>query len=164
MRGLVLFAVLGLLLQTSSLAQGMKEQVRISVKHYDGASEVQTKSQLQKLLTQYDLSRFIFTKEIMIDRTSIPHSNPVLTFHTRHLKDDELLLSTFVHEQIHWFLAQHEEQTEQAIKELRVIFPKVPVGFPEGADSEYSSYLHLLLTPWNTALTKTYSGSCGPGK
>src|SRR2546421_1005332 len=144
-RRLVLFAVSGLLLQTSSLAQVMKEQVRISVKHDDDASEVQTKSQLQKLLAQYDLSRFIFTKEIMIDRTSIPHSNPVLTFHTRHLKDDELLLSTFVHEQIHWFLAQHEEQTEQAIKELRVIFPKVPVGFPEGADSEYSSYLHLLV-------------------
>ena len=127
------------------MAQGTKEQIKISLKHDNDASEVQTKSQLQKLLAQYDLSRFIFTKEIIINRDSIPHSHPVLTLHTRHLKDDDLLLSTFVHEQIHWFFTQHQDQTEQAVKELRTIFPKVAVGFPEGADSEDSTYLHLLV-------------------
>ena len=131
MRRVFLCAVLSLLLHTISLAQGTKEQVRISVKHDNDASELQTKSQLQKLLAQYDLSKFIFTIEIIIDRNTIPHSHPVLTLHTRHLKDAELLLSTFVHEQIHWFLTQHQEQTEQAVKELRTIFPKVPVGFPD---------------------------------
>ena len=145
MRRVFLCAVLSLLLHTASSAQGTKEQIKISLKHSDDAGEVQTKSQLQKLLSQYDLSRFIFTKEIIIDRGSIPHSHPVLTLHTRHLKDDELFLSTFVHEQIHWFLTQHQDQTEQAVKELRTIFPKVPVGFPEGAESEDSTYLHLLV-------------------
>jgi len=145
MRRVFLCAVLSLLLHTASSAQGTKEQVKISVKHDNDASELQTKSQLQKLLAQYDLSKFIFTIEIIIDRNTIPHSHPVLTLHTRHLKDDELLLSTFVHEQIHWFLTQHQEQTEQAVKELRTIFPKVPFGFREGADSEDSTYLNLLV-------------------
>ena len=145
MRSVFLCALLSLLMHTTSLGQDTKEQIRISLKHNDDAGEVQTRSQLQKLLAQYDLSRFIFTKEIIIDRDSIPHSHPVLTLHTRHRKDDELFLSTFVHEQIHWFFTQHQEQTEQAVKELRTIFPKVPVGFPEGADSEDSTYLHLLV-------------------
>jgi hypothetical protein len=145
MRRVFLCALLSLLLHTTSLGQGTKEQINISLKHNDDAGEVQTKGQLQKLLAQYDLSRFIFTKEIIIDRSSIPHSHPVLTLHTRHLKDDELFLSTFVHEQLHWFLTQHKDETEQAVKDLRTIFPKVPVGFPEGADSEDSTYLHLLV-------------------
>ena len=145
MRRVFLCAVLSMLFHATSLAQGMKEQIKISLKHDNDASEAQTKSQLLKLLAQYDLSRFIFTKEIIIDRETIPHSHPVLTLHTRHLKDDDLFLSTFVHEQIHWFFTQHQDQTEQAVKELRTIFPKVPVGFPEGADSEDSTYLHLLV-------------------
>ncbi len=145
MRRVFLWAVLNLLLHTTLLAQATKEQIQISVKHDNDASEVQTKSQLQKLLAQYDLSRFIFTKEIIIDRSSIPHSHPVLTLHTRYLKDDELFLSTFVPEQIHWFLTQHQDQTDQAVKELRTIFPKVPFGFREGADSEDSTYLNLLV-------------------
>jgi hypothetical protein len=107
--------------------------------------EAQTRSQLQKLLQQYDCTKFIFTKEVVIDREALPHSHPVLTLHTRHLKDDELLLSTFVHEQIHWFLSERREQTTQAIQELKTVFPKAPVGFPAGGDSEESTYLHLLV-------------------
>src|SRR6185295_10570616 len=105
----------------------------------------QTKAQLQRLLKTYDLAKWIFTKAVLIDEKSIPHSHPVLTLHTRHLRDDELLLSTFVHEQCHWFLTQNYKSTEEAKKELRVLFPKVPVSFPEGAMDEDSTYLHLIV-------------------
>src|SRR3712207_4261996 len=54
----------------------------------------------------------------------------------RHLMDDELLLSTFVHEQLHWFIAENRRDSEAAMKELRVLFPKIPVGFPEGSTDE----------------------------
>lgn len=108
-------------------------------------AEVQTKDQLQRLLKTYDLSKFIFTNSVLIDQTAIPHSHPVLTLHTRHLKDDDLLLSTFVHENFHWFLVQHEKETNDALKELQLLFPKVPVGFPEGSEDEHSTYLHLLV-------------------
>jgi hypothetical protein len=113
---------------------------------------------LQRLLSQHDLSRYIFTREIVIDRQAIPHSHPVLTLSTRHLKDDELLLSTFVHEQFHWFLSQREEQTEKAKQELRAIFPNAPSGFPEGAKDEDSTYLHLLVNVLEHAAVRELLG------
>lgn len=129
------------LLSVTSYAQ---DKLDISLKTGSQA-ESQTTEQLQRLLKTYDLSKWIFTKSILIDEKSIPHSHPVLTLHTRHLKDDDLLLSTFVHEQLHWFLVQKDKETKEAIKELRVLFPKVPVGFPEGSEDEDSTYLHLLV-------------------
>ncbi|MCA1558205.1 MAG: hypothetical protein LC731_06665 [Acidobacteria bacterium] len=57
----------------------------------------------------------------------------------------ELLLSTFVHEQLHWYLGERPKETEAAYKELKSIFPKVPVGFPEGARDEESTYKHILV-------------------
>lgn len=121
-------------------------KLEIRVKNND-TREQQTKLQLERLLATYDLSRWMFTRSIIIDsgRDVIPHSHPVLTLNTRHLKDDELLLSTFVHEQLHWFLAERDKDTELAKNELRAMFPKVPVGNREGARDEESTYLHLLV-------------------
>ena len=109
-------------------------------------TEQQTREQLQRLLRTYDISQWIFTKSILIDDTDTPHSHPVLTLHTRHIKDDELLLSTFVHEQFHWWASgKNEDATRQAISELRTMFPKVPAGAPEGARDENSTYLHIVV-------------------
>jgi len=141
MRKRILLPLTIALLSITSYAQ---DKLDISLKS-GSQSEIQTKEQLQRLVKTYDLSKWIFTKAILIDEKSIPHSHPVLTLHTRHLKDDDLLLSTFVHEQLHWFLVQKDKETNEAIKELRVAFPKVPVGFPEGSEDEESTYLHLLV-------------------
>lgn len=120
-------------------------KVEIRLKNND-AREQQTKLQLERLLANYDLSRWMFTRTILIESDVIPHSHPVLTLSTRHLKDDELLLSTFVHEQLHWFLVQRNKDTESALKEVRAMFPKVPVGGAEGgARDPQSTYLHLLV-------------------
>jgi hypothetical protein len=48
------------------------------------------------------------------------------------------------HEQLHWYLDAHRSQTEAAEAELRKLYPKVPVGYPEGAQDEESTYLHLI--------------------
>jgi hypothetical protein len=120
-------------------------KVEIRLKNND-AREQQTKLQLERLLANYDLSRWMFTRTLLIESDVIPHSHPVLTLSTRHLKDDELLLSTFVHEQLHWFLVQRDKDTESALKEVRAMFPKVPVGGAEGgARDMQSTYLHLLV-------------------
>ena len=117
--------------------------VSIDLKH-NSLPEQQTKEQLERLLRTYDLHRYTFTNNVMIDERSIPHSHPVLTLHTRHLKSDDQLLSTLVHEQIHWFLDQHRAQTQAAEADLRRIYPKVPVGYPDGSDDEEGTYLHLI--------------------
>lgn len=127
-----------------SISVYAQSKIEISLKNNTQA-EIKTKEQLLKLLKNYDLSKWTFTNAILIDEKSIPHSHPVLTLHTRHLKDDELLLSTYVHEQLHWFLTQKDKETTAAKKDLRGLFPKVPTGFPQGSDDEDSTYLHLIV-------------------
>ena len=141
MRGRVFAVLVATCVSTSVHGQS---GVEITLKQ-DSKGEAQTREQLQRLLTRYDRSPWIFTTKISIDETAIPHSHPILTLSVRHVLDDELLLSTFVHEQFHWFLVQREQGTEDAIEELRTIFPTVPARAPQGAIDEHSTNLHLLV-------------------
>src|SRR5215467_7145447 len=130
------------LLALSRVASG-QPSLDIMLKH-GTPGEARTREQLQRLLATYNVSPWIYTKTIVIDEQAIPFSHPVLTIHTRHLRDDDLLLSTFVHEELHWFLAARPEATELAIADLKKLFPSVPAGGTAGARDEHSTYLHLL--------------------
>jgi hypothetical protein len=138
--------VVFLTLIASSLNNFSYAQGKLDIALKGGSKEEQqTKAQLQRLVQTYDLTKWIFTRSVLIDEKSIPHSHPVLTLSTRHLKDDELLLSTFIHEQIHWFLTQNQKFTDEAKRDLRSLFPNVPASSPEGAMDEESTYLHLIV-------------------
>jgi len=132
------------LLALSALSASARadDPINFILKH-DSPAEQQTRTQMQGLLKRYDLSPYIYTHDVVIDQDAIPHSNPVLTLHTRHLKQDDELLATFVHEQAHWFVEAHEDAEAKAEQEYRALYPKVPVGYPEGAQDEQSTYLHL---------------------
>ncbi len=104
-----------------------------------------TRAQLKRLVATYDLAPWLITRQVVIDEQAIPHSFPVLTLHARHLGDDDFLLSTFVHEQAHWFLSAREAETTRAVGELKHLLPGLPTGHPEGAESEQSSYVHLVV-------------------
>lgn len=121
---------------------GAQDKFEITLKN-NSESEARTRERLQKILGQYDLSRWTFTRKVLIEDKVIPHSHPVLTLSTR--GDGDELLATFVHEQIHWFLDENSERTEKAKAELKALYPKVPVGPPDGARNEGSSYLHLIV-------------------
>lgn len=138
-----LLGLVALALWCSPAAHG-QTNLEITLVH-GSPGEAQTREQLQRLLATHDVSRWIYTRKISIDERAIPHSHPVLTLHTRHAKDDELLLSTFVHEQFHWHFAERHDATEAAIAELRTLFPQVPDGPSGGAADERSTYLHLLV-------------------
>ncbi len=139
----VLIATLVVLLSTClGLAQ---QNLQISLKG-NTEKEQQKKNQLEKLLKQYNLSKWIFTKNILIDeQTRIPHSHPVLTLNTNQLDNDLATLSTFIHEQLHWFEEANPKQRDKAIEELKIIYPDAPSGPPEGARDKYSTYLHLIV-------------------
>lgn len=107
--------------------------------------ELQTKRQVEALLNGYDLSPWMFAPVIEVDRDAIPHSHPILTLHTRHLRDDLLLLSTLIHEESHRYLGQHAQATAAAVEDLKKEFPGLPVGYPDGAIDLQSSYEHLLV-------------------
>jgi hypothetical protein len=107
-------------------------------------TESLTKAQLEKLLSAYDLSKYTFTRNVLIEDKAVPHSNPVLTLNTRYLDSDDKLLTAYIHEQLHWYLDARTGDTQQAETALRKLYPKVPVGYPNGAKDEESTYLHLI--------------------
>ena len=108
-------------------------------------AEEQTRQQLQRITTELDLSRWLFTRRVRIEAMAIPHSHPVLTVNTRYLGNDTAQIATFVHEQIHWFLSRNDSATESAIADLRRLYPDAPGAPPQGARDLHSTYLHLLV-------------------
>ncbi|MBW8846626.1 MAG: hypothetical protein JF607_16800 [Burkholderiales bacterium] len=132
------------LLLTAQAGRATEAGLDIKLAHESDA-ERQTAAQLGRLLQTYDVSRWTVTRDVIIDEKTIPHSDPVLTLHARHLKDDDLLLSTFVHEQMHWWLSTHRLQAEAVMAELRRLFPKIPVGYPEGSSDPVTNYAHLII-------------------
>lgn len=107
--------------------------------------EARTKAQLERLLSAYDLDQWTFTGRVMIDEQSVPHSHPVLTLHTRHLRDDDLLLSTYCHEQLHWWLTANPARTAAAMADIRAAFPDLPVGYPQESEDADGNAVHVLV-------------------
>jgi hypothetical protein len=116
----------------------------ISLEH-GSEDEAATAAQLRRLASTYDLRPWCYTRKIVIDRDATPHSHPVLMLHTRHRHDDLLLLSTFIHEESHWYVDAHRDAASAALDAIRPMLPSLPVGFPDGADNERSSYEHLII-------------------
>lgn len=122
--------------------------------------EARTRDQLLRLLQAHDLGRWIFTRKVLIDGSPqvIPHSHPVLTLSTRHQKDDDLLLATFVHEQLHWYLVENHERAKPALQELRQLYPDAPSGFPQGGKDQESTWSHLIVCYWEIRAAKELLG------
>jgi hypothetical protein len=108
------------------------------------ARELQEKLELEQLLKKYDVSKYTFTRTVVIEERAMNHAFPVLTLNVHFLGSDDELLSSFLHEQLHWHLAQHRLAMEDAVRQLKAMYPRAPVGLPEGADTEYSTYGHLV--------------------
>jgi hypothetical protein len=125
---------------------------------HGGELERQTQVQLNRVLNKYDITKWCFTKIVNIETGAIPHSHPILTLNTRHLKNDNLLLATFLHEQLHWFLDSRQQAVQLAVHELQSTFPSMPIGYPQGADSEESNYEHLIVIYLEYKLTKELLG------
>lgn len=137
---LLLFA----LLSAAIVAPASARDVDVRLKH-GTESEKLTEQQFRRVTAEHDLSPWIQTRSIVFDEETIPHSHPVLTLHTRHLDDDGLFISTFIHEQMHWWLGNHPRQTALAIRDLKARYKTLPVGYPDGANSLQASYEHLLV-------------------
>jgi hypothetical protein len=106
--------------------------------------ERQTKAELEKIIASYDLNKYIFTRKVVVEEKAMNHAFPTLTLNVRFLNSDDELLSSFLHEQLHWYLRDHSRDMEAAVAQLKRFYPHVPVGLPEGADTEYSTYGHLV--------------------
>lgn len=119
------------------------QPIKIDVAH-DTERERQTRSLLEQVLASYDLSPYAFTRRVVIEERAINHAFPVLTLNVRFARSADELLSSYVHEQLHWFLRSRGHDEREAIAELRRMYPGAPVGLPEGADTDISTYGHLV--------------------
>src|SRR5690606_16004713 len=114
-RGVAVGAVAALLL-SMTMMPGLASQPRIAVRAASGhPDEQRAVRQLQRLLGEYDVARWIFTREVVLEKWQVPHSHPVLTLNPAHLGDDHAQLAAFLHEQFHWYLEGRPAQLEKAI-------------------------------------------------
>jgi hypothetical protein len=107
-------------------------------------AEIQTKLELQSLLRKYDLAKYTFTRQVVIEQGAMNHSFPVITLNVRFRDLPDNLLSSYVHEQIHWYLREHNEARVAAIEELERKYPDAPTAYPQGGGSKESTYGHLI--------------------
>ncbi len=106
--------------------------------------EQQAKQTLEDVLASYDLKKYTFTRKVVIEQGAVNHAFPVLTLNPYFASSADELLSTYVHEQLHWHLRDRASQQQAAVTELRRMYPRVPVGLPESAENAYSTYGHLV--------------------
>jgi len=119
------------------------DAIDIQTSHHS-PRELQEKLELEQLLKKYDVSKYTITRTVVIEEPAMNHAFPTLTLNVHFLGSDDELLSSFLHEQLHWYLAQHRQAMEDAVRRLKAIYPRALVGLPEGADTEYSTYGHLV--------------------
>lgn len=100
------------------------------------------KQNLFHLAKVYDLGPFLYTKKIHIQSHVTPHSHPVLTLNTRHAENPHHLLSTWMHEEFHWWLSLHPKETRQVTAEFERLYPKLPENENR---HKRSTYLHLAI-------------------
>lgn len=122
---------------------GVEVPVVITTKN-GTASEKKVKQRLENLLDSLDLEQYLYTKNILIQDSIIPHSHPVLTLKTNY-ENNVHLLSTFLHEQMHWYTLSKNDEVDKVASTILKMYKSVPVDLPEGGGSEYSTYLHILV-------------------
>ena len=137
---------LAVLLAACATGRGGDDAVEIKTAH-NSEGELRKAAQIQRLIDQYDLSKWTFTRTVVVDdKARISHSHPVLTLDVADKAyPDDVELAAYVHEQIHWLETANPQKTEAAIAEFRKMYPDAPKRGPEGARDEYSTYLHLLV-------------------
>lgn len=103
---------------------------------------------LTALRTKYDLAAYEYTKQIRVAPCEVPHSHPILTLNTM-IRSEAPLLSIYLHEQMHWYVTWYSYSNptgwQSVWQSLKKLFPNVPVVFPQGAHTEASSYLHIII-------------------
>jgi hypothetical protein len=119
------------------------QSITIDVAH-GSERERQTKVGLEQVLASYDLRKYAFTDHVVIEESAINHAFPVLTLNARFANSPDELLASYIHEQLHWYLREHLPRQQDAIADLRRMYPNAPVGLPEGAETAYSTYGHLV--------------------
>ena len=112
---------------------------------------------LQALRRRHDLSRFEYTRIVRIVPGGDTFSHPMLTLGNRFAENEDLLLSTYLHEQMHWYLwylgTPERDPVAPFFDELVRRYPEAPTELPDGARNYEATYLHLVINWLEVAAT-----------
>jgi hypothetical protein len=145
------------------VARAISEGFRIDVDLDHARREAdRVRDMLQALRRRHDLSRFEYTKVIRIVPGGDTFSHPILTLGNRFADNEDLLLSTYLHEQMHWYLwylgTPEKDPVAPFFDELVRRYPEAPTELPDGARNYESTYLHLVINWLEVAATAEFIG------
>ena len=117
---------------------------------------------LQALRRRHDLARYEYTRIVRVVPGSDTFAHPVLTIGNRFAESEDLLLSTYLHEQMHWYLwhlgTPEMDPVAPFFDELVRRYPEAPTELPDGARNYESTYLHLVVNWLEVAATAEFIG------
>jgi hypothetical protein len=117
---------------------------------------------LQALRRRHDLSRLEYTRVVRIMPGGDTFSHPMLTLGNRFAENEDTLLSTYLHEQMHWYLwhlgTPEHDPVAPFFDELVRRYPEAPTELPDGARNYESTYLHLVVNWLEVAATSEFIG------
>ena len=96
--------------QEPSIAPG-RDSPRVSIELARGTPREQlAKQTLEQALASHDVGKYTFTRKVVIEQGAINHAFPVLTLNPYFASSPDELLSTYIHEQLHWHLRNRAAQ------------------------------------------------------
>lgn len=139
------------------------DDFRIDIDLAQAEREAQrVRDMLIALRKRHDLSRYEYTRLVQVVPAGPTHSHPILTLGTRFAETEDLLLSTYLHEQMHWYLwrlgGPDHDPVAPFFDELVRRYPKAPIKLPEGARSYEQTYMHLVVCWLELAATTELIG------
>jgi hypothetical protein len=117
---------------------------------------------LTALRRRHDLSRYEYTGIVRIVPGGDTFAQPILTLGNRFTATEDELLSTYLHEQMHWYLwylgTPEHDMVAPFMDELVRRYPDAPTGPPDGALGYDATYLHLVVNWLEIAATSEFVG------
>ena len=117
---------------------------------------------LAALRRRHNLARFEYTSVVRIVPGGDIFSHPVLTLGNRFASNEDTLLSTYLHEQMHWYLwhlgTPERDMVAPFLDELVRRYPNAPTSLPDGARNYEATYIHLVVNWLEVAATSELIG------
>jgi hypothetical protein len=120
---------------------------------------------LVALRRRHDLARYEYTNFIRIVPAGDTYAQPnagILTLSNRFADSEDVLLSTYLHEQMHvylWYLGTPErDMVAPFMDELVRRYPQAPTEPPDGARGYDATYLHLVVNWLEVSATSEFIG------
>jgi hypothetical protein len=145
------------------VARGGRDDFRIDVDVEHAQREAErVRGMLAALRRRHDLSRYEYARVVRIVPGSDTFAHPVLTLGNRFAENEDMLLSTYLHEQMHcylWYLGTPErDMVAPFMDELVRRYPDAPVTLPDGARNYEATYSHLVVNWLEIAATSEFIG------